>query len=387
MRPGSCATGALLSSNPPTGARCAAGRTSRRSTAERLGERITDGYGAKFERHDDQGGFAPLGFRRLDDKPHTLEIDPATIGQAVQVFERYALGTVSIAQLAAQSGLEAERIQKILRNPLYNGWMRRHRGPDEQRRPARWRSEPPVSDALWARVERVRRAKTRGGGPRNSGRVDPLAGLLECVCGRRLRSDGTFADGRHRKLHPDPCPAWGPHARLADATWEGPIMAQLRGIQLDEELVSEVIAALASSARPVSLDRARIGREMRELALDHVAERMSDAAYLDRLGQLRNELAMLGEPAAGPAQAERAAEWLRVIGEACVTADLPQERAELLHVIYERIVVAGPRFVSVRLTPVANAHGLALLLPEVVKASPAGFEPATDRLEGGCSIP
>jgi hypothetical protein len=82
---------------------------------------------------------------------------------------------------------------------------------------------PPASDALWARVEEVRRSKTRGGGPRRSGYVDLLGGLLLCVCGRRLRSAGTFADGRHRKLHPDPCPAWGDKARLAGDTWEAPI--------------------------------------------------------------------------------------------------------------------------------------------------------------------
>ena len=98
----------------------------------------------------------------------------------------------------------------ILMNPLYNGWIRRHRRSDrESRKPAPWRANPPVSDELWARVEDVRRAKTRGGGPKRRDRVDLLGGLLECVCGRRLRNDGTFADGRHRKLHADPCEAWG----------------------------------------------------------------------------------------------------------------------------------------------------------------------------------
>jgi hypothetical protein len=47
--------------------------------------------------------------------------------------------------------------------------------------------------------------------------------------------------------------------------------------------------------------------------------------------------------------------------------------AELLHAIYERIVVAGPAFVSARLTPAAEQHGLALALPQVVMAPPAGF--------------
>ncbi len=45
------------------------------------------------------------------------------------------------------------------------------------------------------------------------------------------------------------------------------------------------------------------------------------------------------------------------------------------------IVVAGRAFVSAELTPAAYPHGLALALPEVVLASPAGFEPATRCLE------
>ena len=48
-----------------------------------------------------------------------------------------------------------------------------------------------------------------------------------------------------------------------------------------------------------------------------------------------------------------------------------------MHAIYERITVAGPEIVGVRLTAAAYAHGLALALPEkVVMARPTGLEPA-----------
>ena len=152
--------------------------------------------------------------------PHTLEVDAEAIPQAVHIFERYAIGTVSIKQLAAETGLEEMRIQQVsFRNPIYNGWMRRHRGRDEERRPAPWRVVPPVSDDLWGTVEDVRRGKTRGGGPVDRDRVDLLAALLACVCGRRLRSDGTFADGRHRK--PTPIRAGTGAARPVSATRPG----------------------------------------------------------------------------------------------------------------------------------------------------------------------
>ena len=48
-----------------------------------------------------------------------------------------------------------------------------------------------------------------------------------------------------------------------------------------------------------------------------------------------------------------------------------------MHAIYERITVAGPEIVGVRLTAAAHAHGLALALPEKVEmARPTGFERA-----------
>jgi hypothetical protein len=44
-----------------------------------------------------------------------------------------------------------------------------------------------------------------------------------------------------------------------------------------------------------------------------------------------------------------------------------------MHAIYERITVAGPEIVRVRLTQAAYAHGLALALPEKVEmARPTG---------------
>jgi DNA invertase Pin-like site-specific DNA recombinase len=250
--------------------------------SRRLGERITDGYEAKWEAHHDQAGLPPLGFRRGAEPPHLLEVDPDTIGEAVHLFERYALGTVSIKQLATETGLEAERIGNIIKNPIYNGWMRRHRGPDERRVPAPWRSDPPVDDQLWATVEHVRRKKTRGGGPRNRGRIDLLAGLLECICGRRIRSDGTFADGRHRKLHPEPCEEWGAQARYGDEVWEAPVLAQLADMRLDRATIAKVVATLTTAERPATLDKLRLERELRQAAMDHADGKIDDETYLAR---------------------------------------------------------------------------------------------------------
>ena len=279
--------------------------------SRRLSERITEGYAAKFDQERDPGGHAGLGFRRLPERPHTLVIDPGRMPIATGLFERYALGSVSARDLAAETGLAETRIRMILMNPLYNGWTRRHgRGDREVRRPAPWRSNPPVSDELWARVEDVRRAKTRGGGPRHRGRKDLLAGLLHCVCGRRIRSDGRLGISNYvAKLHPEPCPAWGPKARLAATTWEGPILAQLGSIRLDDVTRAQVVAALATPERPVSMDRARVERQMRQLALNHADSRLSDEEYLARMSRLRAESAGLPADQARELPASRALEW------------------------------------------------------------------------------
>ena len=361
----------ILSSDPQDWDELVAEAAGAERYSRRLGERITDGYAAKFDHHDDPGGHAALGFRRLPEPPHTLEIDPATIGVAVGLFERYALGDVSAGQLEADTGLAATRIRMILMNPLYNGWIRRHRGRDETRRPAPWRARPPVSDDLWARVEAVRRSKTRGGGPRHRGRRDLLAGLLECSCGRRIRSDGQMGStDRVAKLHTDPCPAWGRRARISASTWETPILDQLGSIKLDNSVRAQIVAVLSAGERPVTMDRARLERQMRELALEHAAGSLGDEAYLARLKVLRQQRDAIVERTAPGLPGQRAVEWLRALGESFQAADVPKEKADLMHAIYDRITVAGPEIVGVRPTQAAYAHGLALALPEEVEMAP-----------------
>jgi hypothetical protein len=52
---------------------------------------------------------------------------------------------------------------------------------------------------------------------------------------------------------------------------------------------------------------------------------------------------------------------------AWTTAEVPAERADLLHAVYDRITVAGPVIVGVRLTQAAHPHGLALALLQTLK--------------------
>ena len=65
--------------------------------------------------------------------------------------------------------------------------------------------------------------------------------------------------------------------------------------------------------------------------------------------------------------------WRRTISATWSEADVPEAQAEVLHAIYEQIVVTGRTIVSIRLTPSAYAHGLAVALPtKVALARPTG---------------
>jgi hypothetical protein len=140
--------------------------------------------------------------------------------------------------------------------------------------------------------------------------------------------------------------------------WEAPILAQLEGIELDHATISAV-ASLGSGHRPVALDKARIERQIRELALEHAAGRLEDAAYLERLDELRDAKENLEHtsttgsrrsvPWRGSGRCQRRGGRLRLLRRR-QTCSMPSTIG---------IVVAGRRIVSVRLTPSVYAHGFA----------------------------
>jgi hypothetical protein len=104
--------------------------------------------------------------------------------------------------------------------------------------------------------------------------------------------------------------------------------------------------------------------------------RASTTSNTVRMAHLRKELEIVGVQQARDLPARRATEWLDALAETWQKTDLVEEKSDVIHAIYERIVIEGPRFVGLRLTPAAYRHGLALALPEAVMARPTGVRRA-----------
>lgn len=349
--------------------------------SRRLAKRIREGYAAKFRRHADQGGSAPLGFRRTAERPHLLEVDPASIERVVALFRAYASGAVSLRELGIRTGLPADGIRALLANPIYNGWVRRHRrSASEELSPAAWRADPPVDDELWARVQAVRQARYQGGGAPHQRYPHLLAGRLWCAgCGRRIRAEVTTKDRRWafaRYRHPERCAAW-PASTIIASRFDAAITAQIAGAHFRPAHVAG-LARLAAESRPgptvASYQRAALEAELRRRAEAHAARRLTTEAYLAEHARLTAQLDALDgdtglsqviDPAIALARLRTWQRTFALMG--------PEHRAAIVRAVYERIEVAPGGAIAVRLTADAERHGLALALPEtVVLARPAG---------------
>lgn len=338
--------------------------------SRRLAKRTSEGYAAKFRRGD-QGGSPPRGFRRVPPQM-TLAIDPSTIGEVVRAFEMYATGTVSLNELEGQTGIDRDGLRAMLVNPIYNGWVRRHRRRhDEQRSPAAWRDSPPVSDELWARVQEIREVRYHGGGHPTPVHAHLLTGRLFCPgCGARIR-----ADGHRRYRHHRPCAAWPQHT-VSAVRFEEVISAQVTGIRHDAAMLVNLRRLAASSApRPdsTSLRRRQLERELAHLAVRHAKRSLSTEAYLAEHERITGAIDSLTEHHGPVVDPDEAIAYLRDLPRLWREMS-PEGRADLARSIYERVWVTSEGVTGVELNPDQDRHLLALAMPQrvTVGARPEG---------------
>lgn len=141
----------------------------------------------------------------------------------------------------------------------------------------------------------------------------------------------------------------GSRGRLELPTWSpgldrGPrihqVVAQLSGVRLDNATLTLIQGVLAQpvAPAPATIDAMRVEKRKRDLALAHAAGTIDDDAYLARMAELRKVQPRRVEDATVDSAA--AIELLRNVARVWEAAATDEARSELLHAIYERIVVS-----------------------------------------------
>jgi DNA invertase Pin-like site-specific DNA recombinase len=225
------------------------------SHSRRLGKRVREGYAIKIRDCVDQGGgLVSLGFRRAGEQK-LIEPDPATMPQAIEVWELAAQGLPDAA-IAAQTGVTLWTVRGVLRSPLYQGRLR-------DGWPTRFTA--PV-DANTIEVALAhRRSRTRAGNRLRRNRTYALSGggPAYChACGNPLKGDtrgrrnGTKVSVyRHRDGAA--CPGW-PVREVPTEVLDEQVARLLDGAAPNRESAARIRAALA---RPVvGPDRLAIAR-------------------------------------------------------------------------------------------------------------------------------
>ena len=222
---------------------------------------------------------------------HRIEVDPIRAPLVAKVFEWYARGDVSLAEvtrLAAEQGLTHPRrlrrlakseIHRLLRNPLYGGeflWKgKRYRG----------QHEPLVSMSLFEAVQEVFEAANR---PRCTKHRHAFAGLVTCgICGCALTAE--LKKGRYVYYH-----CTGGRGRCGNGYVREEELSRLfaeavKRVQVPEDVADQIADALRQS----QADKERFHRTaLLTLQQQQVAiQAKLDRAYEDRLsGRISEEL-------------------------------------------------------------------------------------------------
>ena len=184
---------------------------------------------------------------------------------------------------------------------------------------------------------------------------------------------------RIRKLHPEHerCADWGEQASYSASVWEGPILAQLSGLEISDETIEKVARLVTEPDQlEAPLQRAQEERQRRDSATQFASGRITQEQFIAAIAVIdaaQDSRPVTTEPSVDAAQV---AEVLRNFSTTWRQVGLPlKERQALIHAIYDSITVRGNDFVGVRLTPNAEAHGFTLALPEQVEcvlARPTG---------------
>lgn len=217
---------------------------------ENLSQEVLKGLRAKFE----AGGFntrAPVGYRnvpRTKTQKASIVVDPERAPLIVQMFERYATGHVSLADLSSElfdlglrtkHGLPigSERVRALLHHPFYKG-MTVYQGEVRE-----GIHEPIIRPELWDHVQEVLTRRHRDAGDKGS-RFFLLRGLLYCgACGRRMTAE-EHPRGSYYRCMPDARRKACGAPLVPVAVLDAQVVAQLAEVRIGGDHLAQLLAAL-----------------------------------------------------------------------------------------------------------------------------------------------
>jgi len=319
-------------------------------------------------------GIPPFGYRRVDG--HLIPNEDSRI--VLLLMNLYASGTYSYAQVAAElnhrgfrfrdrNGNKAfckESIRSVLTNTrLYGGQIpvgRERQGSYSQIYDGE--HEPIIDEDLAARVEEVRRKRTKGSS-RGPSRVYLLTGLLHChECGARLW--GRRRGERDTTTYRHSGPACQPRRGSFDAEdLETQAVALLNGLPLPEDLqdmvreqIKERIETEPRNTEILAMlktKRARLVR-LKEMRLEGGLDK---EGYLERKAEITAHIEHL-ESLLGPGSYEPDSALHRVTDQGRLVAEgSPSERRAVLHSVFERLEVSVESGEIVKVVPQTMVRG------------------------------
>lgn len=235
-----------------------------------------------------QGGWphrAPTGYVN-DKSTRTIVVEPESAEFVRIAFRRYATGTVSLSDLAAElhalgfRSREGKRVgssalHKMLRNPFYRGLLP-YKG---QTVPGR--HEPLVSPELFALVQEV--FEPRRNGSKGSKHAFTLRGFLTCAeCGCKITAERQKGHAYYRCTHGKGRDACSQRRYAREEALFAEVDAILASIEIDSEFIEALVRdSRVRDAQEADNQGAEVKRLTRRIAeLDTRGSKLLDG-YLE----------------------------------------------------------------------------------------------------------
>jgi site-specific DNA recombinase len=343
---------------------------------EMIAERTRDKMAAARRKGKWTGGPVPLGYEVRDRR---LEVNELEAGVVREVFELYLqhgnMGQVArllnerkllpkstrVKRGKTAPGWTKGAVGRVLRNPVYAGWMQSGGELFEGEQQAL------VERATWHRVQRILDGREKAVGTRGLNPAYVLRGLLRCgACGEAMTPGSTRRGQKEYRycrcttrdkqgkeacsVTALPAPAIEEYvvARIIDATGDGTLVAGARAalekhLQVRRERLKQRRAELPARVAAASASVARYVEELTQVegrAREAVAQRLEQES--EHLAVLEGNLAEV-ERTLGALEDQRAeGEWVaRALGDFARVWEVltPPNRGRLLRALVEKVVV------------------------------------------------